>query len=178
MTTKSLEDDKLKRLIYLCNTEGKYYCGSPEKNKIERANYEDLLNSFLKGSPERLLEMIESTITDKYLPHRIQVFNILATLLTLDGATEKNKPIICQTVEKICNCDKDMFAFIKAVLSTQQKENKRPPTTVRKSVVRFYKHKSAEDMATSFVLHKGYHGWKHKDIIKLFHIKSETPGEY
>lgn len=175
---KSSEAAKLKRLIYVCNLEGKYYCGSPDKNRPEYATYEGVLNTLLKQSHESLLKVFEKAIFDKYLPHRIQIFNILATLLTLEGATEKNKPDICQLAEKLCNCDKDLFAFIKAVISSQQKDNKKPPTTVRKSVVRYYKNKTAEDLAKSYVLHKSYYGWKHKDIIKFFHIKSETTSKY
>lgn len=176
-TSKSPEDDKLKRLIYLCNVEGKYYCGSPEKNKPERSKYINLLTSLLKNSPDNLLKILEAAYSDKYLPHKVQVFNILATLLTTEEATDKNKHSICQVAGNLCKNDKDIFAFIKAVVSTQQKASKKPPTTVRKSVLRFYKDKSAEDLANSYVLHKGYHGWKHKDLIKFFHVKSETPGK-
>lgn len=177
-TSKSPEDDKLKRLLYLCNTGGKYYCGNPEKNKPARATYADLLNSLLNSSQETLLKIIEDAFTDRYLPHRDQVFNVMATLLTLEGATADNKPDICQLAESLCSSDKDLFAFIKAVILTQQTDKKKLPPTVKKSVVRFYKNKSAEDLTKSYVLHKSYNGWKHKDIIKLFHIKSETAGKY
>lgn len=177
-TSKSPEDDKLKRLIYLCNMEGKYCCGSPEKNKPERSKYINLLSNLLKNSQDNLLKTLETAYSDKYLPHKLQVLNILATLLTLDEATEGNKHSICQVAGNLCKSDKDIFAFLKAVVLTQQKASKKPPTTVRKSVLRYYNNKSAGDLAKSYALHKGYHGWKHKDLIKLFHIKSETPGMY
>lgn len=177
-TSKSPEDDKLKRLIYLCNIEGKYCCGSPEKNKPESSKYINLLSNILKNSQDNLLNILEIAYSDKYLPHKVQVFNILATLLTLDEVTEENKHSICQVAGNLCKSDKDIFAFIKTVVLTQQKASKKLPTTVRKSVLRYYNNKSAEDLANSYVLHKGYHGWKHKDLIKLFHVKSETPGTY
>lgn len=177
-TQKTPEEDKLKRLIYLCNVEGKYFCGSPEKNRPDRSKYVDLLNNLLKNSHENLLRVLEDAYLDKFLPHKVQVFHLLATLLTLEGATEDIKPEISQVAEGLCKSDKDLFEFIKAVVSTQQKSKKKPPKTVGKIVARYYNNKSAEDLAKAYALQKSYHGWKHKDAIKFFHIKSDTICKY
>lgn len=176
MATSKSPEEKLKRLIYLCNTNGKYYCGGPQKNKPERASYVELLNNYLKNNQDSLLKILENASKDKFLPHKLQMFNILATLITLEAANEKNKPTICQLVEKLCTCDKDLFDFIWAVSLTQDKDKRHPHTVIR-IIVRFYKKKTAEDLTKSFITHKGYHGWTHQDIIKLFHVKSETPGK-
>lgn len=170
--------DMLKRFIYLCNTEGKYYCGSPNKHKPEEETYVKLLNTLLKNSEDDLLKVLEEAYSDRYLPHKVQVLKILATLLTIEEATEKNKPIISALAEKLCKIDKDLFEFIKAVVLIKQKVNKKVPTTARKSILRYYNNKNAEDLAKSYVIHKSYCGWKHKDIIKFFRVKSETTGEY
>lgn len=179
-TPKTPDEDKLKRLIYLCNanTGAKYYCGSPGKNPPNPSTYVDFLNSLLKSSPENLLKVLEDAYSDKFLPHKVQVFKILATLLTLEEVTEKIKTNICQLAENLCKSDKDLFQFVKAVILTQHNPRKKLPTTVRKCVARFYIKKNAEDMVKSYISQKSYHGWKHKDLIKFCHIKSDTPSKY
>lgn len=171
--SKLTNEEKLKRLIYVNSTDAKYISGGPDKFLSFSKSRKDLLDEFVKNSPNDLLNIILSASEDKLVPYRATLYFLLACVLKSEEVTEKIKPEISATVLKICKSDKEFFNFIKYV-STLKVNNKLPPT-VSKAIRKFYDSKSAHDLANSFAKYTSYHSWSHKDLIKIGHVKSNTP---
>ncbi|CAG9823714.1 unnamed protein product [Phaedon cochleariae] len=169
---KMENEDKLKRLIYLCNIEPKYYCGGPDKYvKVSKSKW-DLLIEMLRDNHEELLKIILAASEDKLVPYRSYILKILAYAIKMETATKEIKPQICSTALNICKSDKEFFDFIKYATSFNRSKISK---TVRKTVQNFYKNKTAFELAQSYANSRSFHGWSHKDLIKLAHIKAENP---
>nr|XP_023012996.1 60 kDa SS-A/Ro ribonucleoprotein-like [Leptinotarsa decemlineata] len=166
--------EKLKRLIYVGNLTPKYFCGGPEKYYPDTERKMELINEMLASNHEDFLKVIVSASEDKLLPYRSQLFNLLGAALNAEAATADIKHEICSYVLNICKSDEDFFNFIKFTSSVRLDKSKLS-TTVRKLIARYYIKKSALELAHSFVACKSWHGWTHKDLIKLVHIKPDTP---
>lgn len=173
-------DEKLKQLIYLGDIDGQYICGGPNLSRLQSKPIEELLKEFITHSHGNLLKFIENASKDKFLPSRLQLFQILAYALTFDEATPYIKSKISSTALLLAKSDEEVGAFVN--YSTTLRKNKatktKLPTSVRKTVAKYYKKKSAQDLAKSYVFSKSNHGWTHKDLIKHCHVKSESPSKY
>ncbi|KAJ8949561.1 hypothetical protein NQ318_016192 [Aromia moschata] len=172
--SKLTNEDKLKRLIYLGNVDPKYISGGPDKYIPVTKAKQELLDEFVKNSANDLLRIILSASEDKLIPHRATLYNILACAMANEGISEKSKPEISATVLKICRSDKEFFDFIMYVTSLRTDKCKLPPTAA-KTVRKYYTNKSAQDLVNSYTKYNSYHSWSHKDLIKLGHVKSDTP---
>lgn len=174
---KLSNEEQLKQLLYLGDIEGKYICGGPDRHRIDPKNAEVILKDYLKSHTD-MLKIIETASEDKLLPHRSQLFYILAFASTMKEATEAIKPDLNKTVLKIAKSDKEITDFVKYAMVFKQNANEsksKLAPTVRKVVAKFYKEKTPEDLANSYVANKSYHGWTHKDLIKYCHVKSDSP---
>lgn len=171
--SKLTNEEKLKRLIYISNVNPKYYCGGPEVFLPLSKAKMDLLEEMLKTNYMEFLKVIESVNEDPLIPYRSQIFNILAYSLKMESCNPQSKNAICTTILKLIKSDKEFFEFIK---HASRFNNKKLSKTVRKAISAFYKKKSAMELAQLYAAAKSNHGWSHKDLIKVCHLKSNTPG--
>nr|CAH7755766.1 unnamed protein product [Callosobruchus chinensis] len=172
--SKLSNEEKLLRLLYLGRIDAKYISGSSEKYESSCQDKTDLFNNLLKTSHTVLLKQIEAVNNDKLIPHRSQLFSLLAFAICLPSTSNQIKPELCETVLKLCKTDRDFFDFIKFVSLYRTISNKsKIPHTVAKHISKFYAQKSAQDLMKSFTTHKSYHKWSHKDLIKLGHVKTD-----
>ncbi|KAG5886474.1 hypothetical protein JTB14_026734 [Gonioctena quinquepunctata] len=134
----------------------------------------DLVNERLAHNHEDFLKIIVSASEDKLLPYRSQLFNILGFALVMEAATPDIKKDICATALNLCKSDEDFFNFVK-FSSKVRWEKSKLSKSVQKVVGRYYKNKSPSELAHSYATCKSWHGWSHKDLVKLAHVKSDTP---
>lgn len=175
---KLTSDDKLKQLIYLGDINGKYICGGPDFNKLlQNKPIEELLKEVIKNSHENLLKLLENASGDKLLPNRLQIFQLLAYVITFEEATPSIKSKLSSTALQLAKSDEEIAAFVQysSIMRKNKTSKTKLPSSVRKIVAKYYEKKSAEDLAKSYVSSKSNHGWTHKDLIKYCHIKSDTP---
>ncbi|CAG9865364.1 unnamed protein product [Phyllotreta striolata] len=169
--SKLTNEEKLKRLIYVCNVNPKYYCGGPDKYvRVCKQRFE-LLQEMMKENHEELIGVMQSVNSDPLIPYRSIIYHTLAYGAVISGDA-KCKNAVSRSVLGLIKSDKELFDFI--MYSTKFHTQAKISKSVRKTITAFYKKKSSTELAQLYAASKSCHGWSHKDLIKLCHLKSES----
>ncbi|CAH0559179.1 unnamed protein product [Brassicogethes aeneus] len=170
-STSVSNNEKLLRLLYLSNTSPKYISGNPDKYSLPQIDA-TIFDEYLK-LPEEFLKTIETVSAYNIHPQRKTIFYALARFLNTQKLPEEVKSKITKTAIDISKSDEDFFDYLKFCTTFRTGKTK-ISTCVRKRVKAFYKNKTAEELVDSYILHKSVHGWDHRTLLKLTHIKSDT----
>lgn len=172
MTSKIPAKERLKRFLYTSSEEPRYVTGTPEKHGYYSPDkVKSILELLESNNPEILLNIIEVTNSENVLPRRETIFIVLAYAATSNITmkdTFKNK--LYTTLLNVCRNTEELFLFIK-FYRTQKKNF---TSALNRAVSSYYMKKDPMELAKCVSEAKGYHGWKHKDLVKLSHCKTES----
>ncbi|XP_017775664.1 PREDICTED: 60 kDa SS-A/Ro ribonucleoprotein-like [Nicrophorus vespilloides] len=171
MEPKVAPEILLKQFLYLSNTIGYnlFFTGKPETHKNFDAWSLPFITDLLKsGNPHVILNIIENTNGLDAIPNRETLFYVLA-LITLAETTPAFKHHVYRTTLQVIRNDEDFFNYIKFVTRL----NKTFSKGINKIIARYYLNKEPKQLLKDFGCKNGYHGWTHKDLIKLSHLKSK-----
>lgn len=175
-SSKLSNKEQLKRIIYLSSPDNIYISGNPETYSWSKYPINlDVLD--LNDKPEEFLSIIVSTSDCKFIPRRETLFYILAMYAANPKLTPEVKEKITEVALKITKSDDDFFNYIK--YSTQLRNNvTKISTNLRKYICKYYKNKTADELADFYKDRRKCHGWSHKTLFKLCHIKTDTIGMF
>lgn len=163
-------ETQLRRFLYTSMEQPRYIAGNPELYNYYAPEKLKSVVDILKGSnPEKLLNIIQIVNSENILPRRETLFFALAVAILSDSSYSFRHQAY-QTVLQIIKNDKDLFEFIKFFT----KIRKTFPSGLNKLISTYYLSKDPFELAKDVAKSNGYHGWTHKDLIKLSHCKSTT----
>lgn len=173
MATLSLEE-QLKRIIYLNNAACHFFVGDPDTYQLDisEARRTSITQS-IENKLQEMFSVLDAASADKNLPRRSIIFLVLGKLMHWENITPELKSKITAKVLELCQSDEEFFCFIKYY--TQLRRQNKMPSSVEKLVRKFYMKKTPLELAQSVAKFNGLHKWSHKDLIKLAHVKSDTP---
>lgn len=176
MSSKVGIKDRLKRFLYTSTEEPKYITGDPEKHKYYETEKLTALNEILLSeNPELLLNLIDMVNNENLLPRRETIFVALAfAATTAIPLSDTFKHKVYTTLLNVCRNDEDFFTFIKLY----SKAKKNFSSALNKVVFTYYTRKDPFDLAKDVSRQSKYHGWSHKDLLKLAHGKSNSACKY
>ncbi|XP_072381428.1 RNA-binding protein RO60 [Diabrotica undecimpunctata] len=165
-------EDTCKRLIYIANVRPKYYCGGPDKyTQIKPAKLQ-FVKEIIGSDYNLLLKTIESVNDDPLIPYRKQIFNVLCSSMLLEEATKACKTDISTLIPKIMKYDEDFFDYVHCMsVSNKHRFSK----SARRVVRLYYKDKTPSQLARYYANTMSVHGWTHKRLITVCHVKAESP---
>ncbi|XP_050308777.1 RNA-binding protein RO60-like [Anthonomus grandis grandis] len=167
--------DRLKRAMYLNSVHPHFYVGDPDTYQRELSKLRmTTMKETVKDNLEELFRVLNMANKDPNLPRRSVMFNFLAKLYLEQfelGAEQKSK--VTGRVLELVQTDEEFFTFIKYYTDISNKS--KIPSSIEKIVRKFYDNKTPMELAESVSKSNGFKGWLHKDLIKLGHVKSETP---
>ncbi|RZC34440.1 TROVE domain containing protein [Asbolus verrucosus] len=163
-------EDKLKRFLYTNNYHGVYITGNPEKHFCKLAD--SLLFQWMRVAPESFISILTAANDDPLLVRRANLFYIMAEALQEDlDATVKAS--IKETVFKLLKSDEEFFDFVK-YFTIKRTPKQKISTCLKKMILKFYHAKQPLEFARTVTKQESHHGWSHKDLIKLCHLKGEN----
>ncbi|EEZ97483.1 RNA-binding protein RO60 isoform X2 [Tribolium castaneum] len=161
-------EETLKRYLYTCSYYGAFITGNPDKhfgNSTGRLTFR-----WAKTAPEEFVKIITTVSEDALLVRRSNFFYLLAEGLLDKEVPSELKAEIKKLVFKLIKTDQDFFDFIK-FYTTLRTNKPKISTTLRKMIIKFYQNKEPKEFAETVARQESYHGWTHKDLIKLTHFK-------
>lgn len=172
MTQRVSAKERFKRFLYTSSEEPRYVTGNPEKHNYYNSEVIPSIREILQSqNPEVLLNIIELVNSENLLPRRETIFIALAyAAVTNQTVKDVFRHKIYTTLLNVCRCDEELFLFVKYYI----KHKKTFSSALNKAVTTYYTKKDPLDLAKRVSAHKGYHGWKHKDLLKLSHCKSDN----
>lgn len=174
MTTEVItHKDRLKRFLYNSVAAPKYLTGDAEARKCYEPDNLDVLKEILvSGYPDLLLGVIEMVNSENLLPRRETIFVALAFAATTTyQVTDVFRHKVYTTLLNVCRDDKDFFTFVKFYKTARKNFS----SALNKAAFAYYTRKDPMVLARDVARQKRYHGWTHKDVIKLAHGKTEKP---
>lgn len=166
------QEERLKRFLYTRNYNGAYITGDPD-NHISKYTSTPLF-SYIKSAPEDFFKILSKANEDPLFPKRSNLFFILSEALHSTLIPNEIKTDIKLAVFKFIKSDEEFFDFVKYYTLTLRKSKRKITTTLRKMIIKFYNEKDPMELAKCVTKHEKYHGWSHKDLIKLCHFKCEN----
>ncbi|XP_044262085.1 60 kDa SS-A/Ro ribonucleoprotein-like [Tribolium madens] len=161
-------EETLKRYLYTSSYHGAFLAGNPDKHFSRFTGH--LLFPWAKTAPEDFVKTITTVSEDALLVRRSNFFYFLAEALLDKNIPTELKTEIKKLIFKLIKTDQDFFDFLK-FYTTQRSEKKKISTTLRKMIIKFYQNKEPKEFAETVAKQESYHGWTHKDLIKLSHFK-------
>lgn len=178
METGLSDKERLKRFFYTSSLTAKYVTGDPEKHQYYTQEKLKLLFSKILQSDNRelLLSVIDMVNSENLLPRRETIFVALAFAATSKEAaiTDEFRHQIYTTLLNVCRSDEDLFTFIKLYSKTKKNFS----SALNKAVFKYYIRKDPVELAQDVMRQPRYHGWTHKDVLKLAHGKCDTPRKF
>lgn len=164
--------DRLKRFFYNSTELPKYITGDAERRNCYLPEKLDALKDVLTSdNPDLLLNVIEMVNSENLLARRETIFVALAYAATTTLPIPDNfRHKVYTTLLNVCRTDKDLFTFIK--FYRKQKANF--SSGLNKAAFAYYARKDPMVLARDIARQKRYHGWSHKDVIKLAHGKTDS----
>lgn len=172
MPERSPDEIKLRQFLYTSNEEWYYTAGDPENyNYFEPdklTSIEAILNS---EHPGKFIDVITEVDKELLTPRRENLLYALAVSL-LYSITKSNtlRHDLYSTISGIIKNDYELFLFIKYMTKVKKSFS----SGLNKMIANYYLKKNPRALAEDIAKCGGYHGWTHKDLIKLSHCKSEN----
>ncbi|ERL89628.1 hypothetical protein D910_06993 [Dendroctonus ponderosae] len=167
-------DQRLRRLIYMNSVMPEFHVGDPDIYQVHLSSLRlTVLQEALDDDLKQLFLLINKAMAKGGIPRRPIIFQLLALLMTNPEATADQKNRIMAKVLELSDNDKDFFGFI--CCYTRSRAGCKLPTSVAKGVRKFYGAKNPEELARSIAASERICGWSHKDLIKLAHVKPNSP---
>ncbi|KRT80103.1 hypothetical protein AMK59_7522 [Oryctes borbonicus] len=174
MSHKLTPEIRLKRFLYLSREDSVFVSGNPEKHnyyKVEKLTCaSDLLKDDFEKSKDFLTNLFVNAESDRILPRREALFFALACLITNENAKDNQRHFLYSLVLNMCRSNEDLFTFIKFL----SKIKKPFSSGVTKIVSAYYLRQDPIDLVKCVLESNSYHGWTHKDLIKLIHCKTDN----
>lgn len=172
MTTRLTLKDRLRRFLYNSTDAPKYITGDAEMRNCYAPEKLEILKDILGSeNPELLLDIIEIVNRENLLPRRETIFVALAFAATTSIPVKdsfRNK--VYTTLLNVCRNDRDFFTFVKFYAKTRKNFS----SGMNKATFAYYARKDPMVFARDIARQKRYHGWSHKDVIKLSHGKTNS----
>lgn len=172
MANKIPAKERLKRFLYTSSEEPRYITGNPEKHGYYSPDkVKSIVELLESNNPEILLNIIEVVNSENLLPRRETIFIVLAYAAT-SNITVKDafKHKLYTTLLNVCKTCEELFLFVKYY--SMQKKNF--SSALNKTVAAYYMKQDPMELAKRVSETTGFHGWKHKDLIKLSHCKTDS----
>ncbi|GJQ86352.1 hypothetical protein Trydic_g9046 [Trypoxylus dichotomus] len=174
MSHRPTPEIKLKRFLYLSSENSAFVSGNPEKHnyyKVEKLTCaSDLLKDDFEKSKDFLTNLFVSAESERLLPRREALYFALACLITNENAKDNQRHFLYSLVLNMCRSNEDLFTFIKFL----SKIRKPFSSGVTKIVSAYYLRQEPMDLVKCVLESNSYHGWTHKDLIKLIHCKTDN----
>ncbi|XP_076267705.1 RNA-binding protein Ro60-like [Rhynchophorus ferrugineus] len=167
-------EDKVRRIIYKNNVGHTYFCGDPDRYQKDLCDVRlATINSSIANNLNEVFAVLDEANCDQRFPQRTTMFLFLGRLMHYDKLTPELKSKVTAKALSLFQTDEDFFDFIKYY--TGLRTYSKLPSSVEKLVRKFYNTKTPEELARSFAKFNRLHKWTHKDLIKLSHVKPESP---
>lgn len=172
MTEKASAIERLKRFLYTSNEDPRYTTGNPEIHNYYEPEKVKVIQEILEGeNPDVLLNVVMATSSENLLPRRETLFITLAFAATTSvNVTNGFKSKLYTTLLNVCQNDEELFLFIKFY----SKHKKNFSSGLNRAIACYYTKKDPLQLARHISEAKGYHGWTHKDLLKLSHCKAPS----
>lgn len=170
------QQDHLKRFLYITDFLGVYVTGDPEPY-LKHSFLEPFepIFEWVNTSPDDFIQLLINVNDDNLLTRRQMIFYVLALALNKETLNPENRLKIRNSVLKIVKCDEDFFNFVK-YYTLQRDKKQKISKSFQKLIIQFYNNKKPSELVKSVTQQDSYHGWSHKDLIKLVHYKSQDVG--
>lgn len=178
MSHKPTAETKLKRFLYLSTENSVFVTGDPQRHNYYKPEKltcaAQLLEDDVTKSKGFLTNLFVSAESETLLPRRETLFFVLACLATNEKATADQRHSFYTMVLNMCRSNEDLFTFIKFV----SKIKKPCSSGIQKIISLYYLRQEPLDLIKCISESSSYHGWTHKDLIKLIHSKTDNQGQY
>ena len=165
-------EERMKRFLYTCNYHGAYITGNSERHICKFTS--SLLFNWVETAPDDFFKILLAASEDPLLINRISLFYIAAEALLSPTLPIEIKLDVKKVVFKLMKSDGEFFDFIKYYTLLGPKKKQKITTSVRKMIVKFYQDKTPQEFLDCVTKQESYHGWSHKDLIKLCHYKTNN----
>lgn len=162
---------KIKRFIYLSSEDAVYLASSKTENNFKLENVPSVLELINAKKEATVLNMIESANTDPLCVKREALLFVLA-VTARNAKTEENKTKAYDAVLKICKTQQEFFLFIKLMHSL----HKTFAHGMKRVIHNYYAKADPLELKDIFINSGSFYGWKHRDLMRLTHLKPLTPG--
>lgn len=162
---------KIKRFIYLSSENALYSASNRTENNFNLENVPSVLELINAKKEATVLRMIETANTDPLCVKREALLFVLA-VLARNAKTDENKSKAYDAVLKICKTTQEFFLFVRLINSL----HKNFAHGMKRVIHNYYAKADPAELKDIFVNFGSYYGWKHRDLMKLTHLKPLNPG--
>lgn len=176
MPERTAEEAALRQFLYTSNEQFSYIAGNPENyDYYKPENLNSIHKFFNLETPEKIISVIKEVDQENVTPRRENLLFALAVSILNNPTQSKTiKHDLYVTILQVIKNDKELFLFVKFL----SKLNKTFSSGINKVIGGYYASKDPLRLAKDVSKCNSYHGWTHKDLIKLAHCKSENICKY
>lgn len=169
--------DLLRRFLYCSTPKPRYVVGNAEARHAYIVQNLGFLSDVLKPENRDVIyDVIDAVNRENLLPRRETLFVLLVQAVCIQVTSVQLVPSDNLFRNKgylklldVIRSDRDYFTFVKFY----SKQRKNFSSGLNKVTFKYYSSKDPMVLAKDVTRQKRYHGWSHKDVIKLSHGKTE-----
>lgn len=167
--------DQLKRFLYLGSDNLEYRSGQ-QRNAFKATCKLAVLPQLLESANRQLfIKTIEIVNSEKALPHRENLFLVLASALKeIDVADCSLRGLILSTASNMIKSFADLCTFIQCATHFNQRKF---PTGLNRVISQFFLNVDINVLVDEVVSGQKHHSWSQKDLLKLSHCKCAEAGK-
>lgn len=160
---------RLRRFLVLGSEGGTYYTS---EKKLGKENAEAILRLIKSGNGPEVVKEIQRFSLDGRTPKQDPILFALA-LCARDDDPETKKEAY-DALNSICRIPTHLFTFVSfaEAMSTGSGWGR----AHRRAIQNWYLSKSPKSLAMAVTKYQQRDGWSHRDLLRLCHLKAETPG--
>lgn len=167
--------DQLKRYLYLGSDKLEYRSGH-RRNVFKTTCKLAVLPQLLESANRQLfINTIEVVNSEKALPHRENLFLILACALKEIDATDNSlRGLMLSTASNMIKSFEDLCTFIQCATHFNERKF---PTGLNRVASQFFLNVDINVLVDEVVSGQKHHSWSQKDLLKLSHCKCAEKGK-
>jgi len=155
---------RLERFLILGTEGGTYYVS---QKKLDKQNTTNLLKC-IQEDYKRTVDIIVD-ISDKGRAANNDAA-IFALAMIANSENKEARNYALHNLNKVCRIGTHLFHFAEYIGSTRGWGR-----SVRKSIQKWYTDRSNDSLSLQLLKYQQRDGWSHKDVLRLAHVKPETP---
>ena len=161
---------RLRRFIVLGSEGGTYYVGEKELGK---QNAEAILRLIKAGKGREVVEEITKYSVEGRTAKQNPIIFALAICAREDDIDTKRAAY--EALSKVCRIPTHLFAFVQFCESLSVATGSGWGRAHRRAIQNWYLGKTPSSLAMAVTKYQQREGWSHRDLLRLSHVKSDTP---
>ena len=160
---------RLRRFLVLGSEGGTFYVS---EKKLGKSNAEAILRLIKSGAGPEVVKEIQRYSLDGRTPKQDPILFALA-LCARDDDPETKKAAY-EALNSICRIPTHLFNFVSYAQSLSVGTGW--GRAHRRAIQNWYSTKTPKSLAMAVTKYQQRDGWSHRDLLRLCHLKAETPG--